>query len=441
MQRREFLIGTGLTLGAAAACRTASTAGPAPAAPGPSSPPPAPAPADLSTWTGVKAEFGLAGELVHMAGFFLASHPRVVRDAIDAHRRGLDLDPFGYVEDNVARLERAVRDAAAGYLGASADDVAMTDSTTMGLGLVYGGLRLEPKQEILSTTHDHIVTTAACAQRAARTGNPFRRVALYDDPASARADAIVRRLVEAVRPETRVIAITWVHSGTGVKLPVRAIAEALVPINAGRAARDRAVLCVDGVHGFGLEDLSVEELGCDFFIAGCHKWLFGPRGTGLVWGRRDAWPVTAPTIPSMDPMWRPGPIDQLPAAAMMTPGGFHSFEHRWALAEAFGFHRALGKARVAARIHALNRHLKEELARIPRVKVMTPMSDELSAGISCFTVDGRTPQEVVERLRARRIIASVTPSFYAPAYARLSCGLVTVEDDLEAALTAVRASV
>ena len=52
-----------------------------------------------------------------------------------------------------------------------------------------------------------------------------------------------------------------------------------------RPERERVLLCVDGVHGFGVEETSPAELGCDLFAAGCHKWLFGPRGTGLLWGR------------------------------------------------------------------------------------------------------------------------------------------------------------
>src|SRR5262249_25834502 len=164
--------------------------------------------------------------------------------------------------------------------------------------------------------------------------------------------AIVEALTRAVRPETRIVAVTWVHSGTGVKLPIRPMADALARVNAGRAPDDRALLCVDGVHGFGIEDVRLSDLGCDFFVAGCHKWIFGPRGTGLIWGRPEAWRATQPTIVSFDVMWRNG--STLPAAAAMTPGGFHSFEHRWALEPAFRFHLALGKARVAARIHELN---------------------------------------------------------------------------------------
>jgi selenocysteine lyase/cysteine desulfurase len=49
----------------------------------------------------------------------------------------------------------------------------------------------------------------------------------------------------------------------------------------------------------------------------------------------------------------------------MTPGGFHSFEHRWALAEAFRFHDEFGgKAKVAATTRALAARLKDGLAEI-----------------------------------------------------------------------------
>ncbi|MES1206473.1 MAG: aminotransferase class V-fold PLP-dependent enzyme [Pseudomonadota bacterium] len=59
-------------------------------------------------------------------------------------------------------------------------------------------------------------------------------------------------------------------------------------------------MCVDGVHAFGVEQESVGELGCDFLVAGCHKWLFGPRGTGMVWGRADAWNGLAGIVPSVE---------------------------------------------------------------------------------------------------------------------------------------------
>ena len=99
-------------------------------------------------------------------------------------------------------------------------DVALTDSTTMGLGLLYGGLdsragRGDPDDDARLLRHAR--GASACARR--EPARPSARCALYRDPARATADEIVASLARAVTPRTRVVAITWVHSSTGVKLP------------------------------------------------------------------------------------------------------------------------------------------------------------------------------------------------------------------------------
>jgi selenocysteine lyase/cysteine desulfurase len=376
-----------------------------------------------------------------MSGFFLASHPKPVREAIEAHRRAFDDNPIEYFFGNVTKAEAAVAGAAAYYLGVDPADIALTDSTTMGLGLLYSSLKLRADQEILTTTHDHYSTETSLKLRAERTGASIRRVPLYRDAAGKSVGEIVENVTKAVTPQTRVLALTWVHSCTGVKLPVRAIADALKTINAGRDNQDRVLLCVDGVHGLGIDGTELPELGADFFVAGCHKWMFGPRGTGLVWGKPSAWPAASATIPTFDDaayeMWmnvRPeGPV---PIGSLMSPGGFHSFEHRWSLDRAFQFHQSIGKPRVAERIHSLNRQLKEGLAKMPNVTLYTPMEDVLSAGIVCFDLQGLKAQQVVDQLRAKKIVASVTP--YKTQYARLSPGLLNSPADVETTLAAVR---
>jgi isopenicillin-N epimerase len=430
MKRRAFLAGSAAA-GAAPllyACRAHDNA----IAPQSAT---APAAADLSDWEQVRRQFPLDYSWVQMAQFLLASHPAPVRAAIDAHRRGLDENPALYIEENVGRCEAATRDAAAAYMGCRRDDLAMTDSTTMGLGVFYGGLRLSPGQEILTTKHDHPAATHRSLENAAaRTGAPVRRVTLYEKANAADPDQMAQALAREIRPATRVVAVTWVHSGTGVRTPIARFAQAVAAANRGRAEQDRAILCVDGVHGFGVEDETMGSLGCDVFAAGTHKWIFGPRGTGVVCANPAGWSLSSPTIPSFDGMWR----NEIPPAGRMTPGGFHSFEHRWALAEAFKFHQAIGKARIARRIHELNEQCKRGLQQIPRVTVHTPLSSDVSAGIVCFEVDGMSPEAVVEGLHKRKVIASVTPRGYEMHLARLAPSLLTSPADVEASLRAVR---
>ena len=124
-------------------------------------------------------------------------------------------------------------------------------------------------------------------------------------------------------------------------------------------------------------------------------------------------------------------------AGSMTPGGYHSFEHRWALPEAFAFHEQIGVSRIAARIRELNTRCKEQLAKLKGVTVATPMSPDVSAGIVCFSVDGKAPPEVVGALGAKNIVASVTPAYYSPAYTRLAPSLLTNESDVDLAVAAV----
>ena len=120
----------------------------------------------------------------------------------------------------------------------------------------------------------------------------------------------------------------------------------------------------------------------------------------------------------------------------MTPGGFHSFEHRWALNKAFELHQRLGRARVTARVHELNQHAKEELAKLPHVRVRTPSSESLSAGFTCFEVPGRKPADVVRHLEEKRIIATV--SHDVTRYVRVAPGLLNTHEDVEALLRELR---
>jgi isopenicillin-N epimerase len=442
IDRRRFIAGS-LTSAVAARGALAATvpgAAPPPARPGGA----ATASTDqaLGTWSGVRDQFLLDRDHVQMALMLFASHPRPVREAIERHRRALDENPVLYLEANF-KLDAAARAAAAAYVGGKPEEIALTGNTTTGLAMLYGALPLRPQQEILTTTHDHYVTFEALRLRSLRTGAKVRRVPLYALPEKASEDEIVANLMKAVGPRTRIVAVTWVHSSTGVKLPIRRMAEALREVNRKRAEPDRALLCVDGVHAFGVEHESVSELGCDFLVAGCHKWLFGPRGTGIVWGKTEAWQGTSAIIPCFEwaalEAWMHGknPDTVVPGGPRTSPGGFQVYEHRWALTEAFQFHQQIGKDRITARIHELATRCKQGLAAIPKLTLHTPMSDALSAGITCFEIAGLEPKEIVKRLLARKIVASDSP--YLTSYARLTPGILNSPEEVDRAVAEVKA--
>ncbi len=429
--RRGFLVRTGLALGAAVLADGYARALADQQAPL----------YRFKNWEDLRTQFPLSPRLIHLAAFFLASHPTPVRAAIDRHRAGLDADPISYWYEHEEKQEAKVLQTAADYLGVDPKDIALTDSTTMGLGLLYGGLQLRSGQEILTTTHDHYSTETSLRLRAERTGATVRQIPLYRSLKALSRDQLVDSLHKSITPATRIVAVTWVHSSTGLKLPIHEMALAIQSVNRSRDEQDRVIFCVDGVHALGVEDFRLNQLGCDFLIAGTHKWMFGPRGTGLVWGHPKAWAVAQATIPTFNSqafeLWMKNASSKdLPPSIHMTPGGFHSFEHRWALDEAFTFHNAIGKSKVTERISELNQQLKQGLAAIPHVTLHTPLSQDLSAGIVCFEVVGMDPRTVVEKLRQRGIVGSVTP--YTTQYARLAPSLLNSPNEIETTLAEIR---
>jgi selenocysteine lyase/cysteine desulfurase len=213
-----------------------------------------------------------------------------------------------------------------------------------------------------------------------------------------------------------------------VKIPIAAIGELVTTVNKGRKEDDRLLYCVDGVHGFGVDDIQFDDIGCDYFVAGTHKWMFGPSGTGIMCSRDVDMQTISPTIPAFnfsdDPSFGP----------TMTPGGFHSFEHRWALHRAFQFHLQIGKRKIQDRIRELNTYLKTRLDDAPNVELMTPMSTELSAGFTFFGVDGMDPEMVTEQLLAQQIVVSPADRDVGPVV-RMAPGLLNNHGEIDHVMT------
>ncbi|MEO6511760.1 MAG: aminotransferase class V-fold PLP-dependent enzyme [Nocardioides sp.] len=369
---------------------------------------------DPSDWDDVRAQFPLDPSLAQFAAFVLSPHTKPLDAAIARYRDELAFNTEGALARGPDR-EDAVRRAAADFAGGAAGQYALTDSTTMGIAHMYGGLSLQPGDEVLSTTHDFFSTEDALRLLELRTGASVKRVTLYDEPWTATVEEIVDRLMKGVTEKTKVVAVTWVHSSTGVRLPIREIADAL---------DGRALLCVDGVHGFAAVDVDLPDLGADVLATGTHKWLFGPRGTGILWAK-DFGPLTE-LIPS---------FDGFENGARLTPGGYKAFEHRWAMADAFAIQQRITRKAIVERTVAQATQLKEGLRDHGRITVITPQDPAVSAGIVCVDVAGMLPANAVLGLGQQGIVASATP--YRTSYLRLGPSIATTPDQVDAAIDAV----
>ncbi len=401
MDRRDFLVGTGLL----AVTPTAASA------------------AQGTDWGAVRREFRLDPTLINLGLFYLASNPREVRSAVETFKRKLDANSHDLMPDQAQEVAVALGQ----YVGGAPDDIAFVPNTTIGLSIVYGGLRLRRDQELLLTDQDHAWHRQAAQLAADRVGAKVRIGTLYANSASVTEDEVASRLRNSITPQTRAVGITWVQSSTGVRMPVRACAQVVAEANKGRSPEDRCLLVVDGVHGLAAVDDDAARLGADVFVAGTHKWLFGPRGTGMVWVNPQVSNQIVPLLPS---------LSDRSETALLGPGGFHAFEQYYAVRAAVEFHQRLGRSRVAARITELATRFKDGLAEIPGVVIHTPRDPRMSAGMVCFDVPGQPGPEVVGRLKEKRI--QITTAAYRIPYARIGTAILNTPAEIDRTLKEIR---
>jgi len=387
------------------------------------------APASNAPWTGFKQLFNQDPDYLHFSNFLVATHPKPVREAIERYRAQIDRNP-GLAMDwglqETWKREGQVREWAGRYLKATPAQIALTGSTSEGLAMIYGGIKVRPDQEILTTVHEHYATEFSLDFRVRKEQTRVRKIRLFEHANRVSVDEVLGNIQRNIRPNTRVLGMTWVQSGSGVKLPIGEIGKLVEDHNRNRDDRDRILYVVDGVHGFGVENLDFPDMHCDFFIAGTHKWMFGPRGTGLVCARDPQNKYVTPMVPTFS--------EDQNFATTMTPGGFHAFEHRWAADEAFKLHLQLGKAQVQARIHALNTELKDHLLAHPQIELVTPRSPELSAGFTFFRVKGQDSEAVADYMMKNRVVIDAVDRDVGPVI-RTSPGLLNSSDEIQRFMT------
>ncbi|WP_294736479.1 aminotransferase class V-fold PLP-dependent enzyme [uncultured Pseudomonas sp.] len=381
------------------------------------------------SWAGLRQLFTQDPDYLHFSNFLVTSHPKPVRDAIDRYRAQIDRNP-GLAMDwdlqETWKREGQVREWAGRYLNAKPGQIALTGSTSEGLAMIYGGIQVRPDQEILTTVHEHYATEYSLDFRVRKQGTQVRKIKLFEDANRVSVDEVLGSIKRNIRPNTRVLGMTWVQSGSGVKLPIGEIGTLVDEHNRNRDDKDRILYVVDGVHGFGVENLDFPDMHCDFFIAGTHKWMFGPRGTGIVCARSEQNSYVTPMVPTFS--------EDNNFATIMTPGGYHAFEHRWAADEAFKLHLQLGKAQVQARIHQLNDELKSQLLAHSQIELVTPRSPELSAGFTFFRVKGQDSGEVAAHMMKNRVVIDAVDRDVGPVV-RTSPGLLNTSTEIQRFMT------
>jgi L-cysteine/cystine lyase len=173
-------------------------------------------------------------------------------------------------------LRSRVRTAAASAVCAVPEEIALTSSTSQGIGLVCAGLAWGEGDEVVTTTEEHPGLVGPLHELAVRFGVRVRAVE-------------AGRVEEAISPATRLVAISHVLWTTGRVMPLPEIAAAAHAVG--------ALLLVDGAQSVGNIPVDAAASGADCYAFSGQKWLLGPQGSGALWVSPQALDRVAPGTP------------------------------------------------------------------------------------------------------------------------------------------------
>jgi L-cysteine/cystine lyase len=305
------------------------------------------------------------------------------------------------------------REALGRAVGAPAEQVALTNSTTQGVGLVVAGIAWQPGDEIVTTTEEHPGLLSPLDVAARRSGASVREV-----DASALDDAIT--------PRTRLVAVSHVLWTTGRRLDLPALAE--------RVHEAGGTLLVDGAQSAGSSEVRVAETGADYYAFSGQKWLLGPQGTGGLWVAPERVEELSPALSGHFSLLD-GKVGQMRPGAARFDGGSFDPVILAGLVAALEWVESLpgGRAGWLDAIAQNGDRVRARLAQEPWIAIAEPPGP--NGPLLAITVDGIDDlPAAVAALAQRGVLVRFIPG---TPYLRISVAAWTTDDDVERLLSAL----
>lgn len=331
---------------------------------------------DEDFWFDIQQSFSVTRGIVNLNNGGVSPSPRIVTEALVRYIWQQE-DATAYTMWQILEPQsETIRTGLAEMFGCDREEIAITRNASESLEVLLLGMDFRTGDEILTTTQDYPRMLSTLRQRELREGLVLKLIKIPTPPRSL--DEITAAYERAITPRTRVILISHQINLTGQITPVRAVCD---------LARRRGIeTIVDGAHSFAQFEFKRDDLACDYFGTSLHKWLYAPKGAGMLYVKRDKierlWPLMAAEKPKSADIRKFEEIGTHPAA------------NRLAIGEAILFHNGIGAARKEARLRYLSRYWMNALKDVPRIRFNTSFDPRQSCAIGNVAVEGVEPTAI-----------------------------------------------
>jgi len=365
-----------------------------------------------------RSDYLFADGLTYFNTAALGPTRRSVLDRMIKAQYELEAEPTAGAYGDPVRAEMEnVRAEAARLLGCTTPEIVLTQSTTDGMNSIAQGLRLKTGDHVLTTDMEHEGGRVCWDHVARRDGLVVDTVQI---PLGANdAAAVVDRFSSAITNRTRVISVSHIIASTGLRMPIQALSA---------LARSRDILCVvDGAQAVGGIDVNLKTLGCHAYATSGHKWLMGPKGTGILYLSSEVNEVIAP-------------IQLERGREVYKSGGVRNIPGILGLGVALQSMSAFGMTAVEDRVVSLRNRLHGGLAGIPTIELVSPAPGPLATALIAFRLRPGQDSLAVQTAflqKYRTVIKRVEPKAFNGN--RLSPHIFNTEREVDLVLERLRA--
>lgn len=345
---------------------------------------------DEDFWYHIQQSFSVSRSLINLNNGGVSPSPRIVTEALVRYQWQQE-DATAYTMWQIMQPQiETVRSGLAGIFGCDTEEIAITRNASESLEILLMGIDLKSGDEILTTTQDYPRMLTTLRQREMREGITLKLVKIPIPSESP--DEIVSAFEKGITAKTKVILVCHQINLTGQIVPVKEICEL------GRARGIEVI--VDGAHSFAQFAFSNKTIQCDYFGTSLHKWLYAPKGTGMLYVRKDKiskiWPLMA------------AEKKQATDIRKFEEIGTNSIAVKLAIGEAIAYHLGIGAERKEARLRYLTRYWMNNLKSLPNIRFHTSFDDKYSCALGNFTIENIHPVELTNHLFSKYKII-VTP--------------------------------
>jgi isopenicillin-N epimerase len=335
---------------------------------------------DEDYWAAIQNSFTVTRGIINLNNGGVSPSPRIVTEALVRYIWEQE-DATAYTMWQILEPQsETIRTGLAELFGCDPEEIAITRNASESLETLLMGMDLRSGDEILTTTQDYPRMLTTLRQREKREGLKLKLIQIPIPPKNL--DEITAAFEKGITDRTRLILIAHEINITGQIMPVKAVCE---------MARAKGIeTIVDGAHSFAQFDFKQQDLGCDYFGTSLHKWLYAPKGTGMLYVKRDKieklWPLMA------------AESKQALDIRKFEEIGTHSAAPKLAIGEALLFHNGIGSKRKEARLRYLSRYWMNQLKDVPKIRFNTSFDPNQSCAIANVQIEGTKPDDVVKYL-------------------------------------------